>query len=143
MSTRWPKDPLLRRGRSVVSKLHVHLVFTTKYRRDVLTAAMLDRCEQVMGAVCADFGAQLVEFNGKGDYVHLLVTYSPTVQLSRLVNSLKGVSSRRLRQEFPELHHYLWRGHLWSPSYFAGSVGGAPRAVLRRYIEDQRRPESE
>lgn len=94
-----------------------------------------------MGAICADFDAQLVEFNGADDHVHLLVTYPPTVQLSRLVNSLKGVSARRLRQEFPALRRHLWRGHLWSPSYFAGSVGGAPIAVLRRYIEVQRRAE--
>lgn len=143
MSPRWPNDPELRRGRSVVSKLHVHLVFTTKYRRGVLTGAMLDRCAQVMAVVCADFDCELVEFNGEDDHVHLLITYPPTVQLSRLVNSLKGVSARRLRQEFPQLHRRLWRGHLWSPSYFAGSVGGAPLAVLRRYIEQQRRPESD
>jgi REP-associated tyrosine transposase len=140
MSPRWPQDPELRRGRSVVFQLHVHLVFTTKYRRNVLTAAMLDRCEQVMGAVCADFGAQLAEFNGEDDHVHLLVTYPPAVALSRLVNSLKGVASRRLRQEFPEIRARLWRGHLWSPSYFAGSVGGAPLAVLRAYIQQQRGP---
>jgi putative transposase len=67
----------------------------------------------------------LVECNGEAEHVHLLVTYPPTVQLSRLVNSLKGVSSRRLRQEFPELARHYWRARrLWSGSYFAGSVGG-------------------
>jgi Transposase IS200 like len=65
----------------------------------------------------------------------------PTVALSRLVNSLKGVSSRRLRQEFPELTRHYWQAkRLWSGSYFAGSVGGAPLNVLRVYIEQQRRP---
>jgi putative transposase len=60
--------------------------------------------------------------------------------LSRL-NSLKGVSSRRLRQEFPELARHYWRvRRLWSGSYFAGSVGGAPLNVVRAYIEQQRRP---
>lgn len=61
--------------------------------------------------------------------------------MSRLVNSLKGVSSRRPRQEFPELHRHYWRAkRLWSGSYFAGSVGGAPITVLRQYIEQQNRP---
>ena len=61
--------------------------------------------------------------------------------LSRLVNSLKGVSSRRLRQEFPDLARHYWRARrLWSGSYFAGSDGGAPLNVLRAYIEQQRRP---
>jgi putative transposase len=86
------------------------VVFTTKDRRDVLTAAMLDRCEQVMAKVCADFDAQLVAFNGEDDHVHLLVNHLPSLQLSRLVNSLKGVSSRWLRQEFPAIGTRLWCG---------------------------------
>jgi putative transposase len=60
--------------------------------------------------------------------------------VSHLVNSLKGVSARVMRRDHPELHHRFWRGHLWSPSYFAGSVGGAPLSVLRQYIENQQRP---
>jgi len=79
------------------------LVFTPKYRRGPFTSAILDRCEQIMADVCADFGAQLGEFNGETDHVHLLVHYPPKVALSRLVNSLKGVSARRLRQEFPAI----------------------------------------
>jgi putative transposase len=72
------------------------------------------------------------------------VNYPPKVRLSDLVNSLKGVSSRRLKQEFPSLEAF-WsvrksRDVLWSPSYFAGSVGGTPLAVLKQYIEQQSRP---
>jgi putative transposase len=62
------------------------------------------------------------------------------VAVSQLVNSLKGVSARIMRRDHPELEQRLWRGHLWSPSYFAGSVGGAPLSVLRQYIQDQQRP---
>ena len=94
-----------------------------------------------MRAVCEDFGCELVEFNGDTEQVHLLVNFPPTVALSRLVNSMKGVSSRRLRQEFPDLARHYWGARrLWSGSYFAGSVGGAPLNVLRAYIEQQRRP---
>jgi len=74
-------------------------------------------------ADCEDFGCKLVEFNGETEHIHLLVNLPPTVALSRLVNSLKGVSSRRLRQEFPDLARHYWRTRrLWSESYFAGSV---------------------
>ncbi|KQM02756.1 Transposase IS200 like, partial [Frankia sp. CpI1-P] len=67
--------------------------------------------------------------------------FPPKIALSKLVNSLKGVSSRRMRQEFPDLARHYWRANrLWSGSYFAGSVGGAPLDVLRRYIEEQTRP---
>lgn len=122
--------------------LHVHLVFTPKYRRRVFTKAMLERMGQVMAEVCADFGASLEEFNGEADHVHLLVTYPPTVALSSLVNSLKGVSSRHLRKEFgPQLRRHLWGNRLWSPSYFAGSDGGAPLSVVKDYITNQKAPD--
>jgi putative transposase len=121
--------------------LHAHLVFVTKYRHPVFTAIHPDRVEAIMGAVCADFGCELVEFNGKTEHVHLLVNLPPTVALSRLVNSLKGVSSRRLRQEFPDLARHYWRARrLWSGSYFAGSVGGARLNVLRAYSSSSPTP---
>lgn len=87
------------------------------------------------------FAQPLTEFNGETDHVHLLVNYPPKVQLSKLINSLKGVSSRKLKQHHPELVKpaYL-KNTLWSPSYFAGSVGGAPIEVLRQYIEQQKPP---
>jgi putative transposase len=130
-----------RRGRSVVAALHVHLVFVTKYRRGVLSERAMTVLRGAMEVVCADFGAQLAEFDGEDDHVHLLVEYPPTVQLSKLVNSLKGVSSRRLRAEnFPEITAKLWAGHLWSPSYFVASCGGAPLSIIRTYIEAQRTP---
>jgi putative transposase len=118
------------------------LVFVTKYRRGVLDDAMLARCEQVMREVCTDFGAELREFNGQADHVHLLVHYPPTFALSRLVNSLKGVSSRRLRQEYAgQMNQACTAGHLWAPSYFAASCGGAPLSIIQEYIRGQQRPD--
>jgi putative transposase len=131
----------VRPGRHGVFALHAHLVFVTKYRHPVFTTIHLDRMAAIMGAVCEDFGCELVEFNGETEQVHLLVNFPPTVARSRLVNSLKGVSSRRLRQEFPDLARHDWRARrLWPGSYFAGSVAGAPLNVLRAYLEQQRQP---
>lgn len=79
--------------------------------------------------------------DGEDDDVHLLVNYPPKVPLSKLVNSLKGVSSRRLRQMHPTLARRYWKGVLWSPSYFAASCGGAPLEIIRQYIKQQRTPE--
>lgn len=94
-----------------------------------------------MRAVCTDFEVELVEFNGGANHVHLLVNFPPKLALSKLVNSLKGVSSRRLRQEFPDLVHHYWRtNRLWSGSYFAGSVGGGPLSIVRHYIQQQDPP---
>lgn len=132
---------VIRRGRHAIWDLHAHLVFVTKYRRGALSPAVLMDCERIMGEVCQDFGCELVEFNGEDDHVHLLVRFPATVQLSRLVNSLKGVSSRHLRRLHAEhLSRYLWAGHLWSRSYYCGTAGGAPLAVVAEYVRSQRRP---
>lgn len=94
----------------------------------------------IFSKVCTDFNAQLVECNGEDDHVHLLVEYPPQISLSKLVNSLKGVSSRRLRQDRPEVRGRYFKGVLWSPSYFAASCGGAPISIIRQYVERQREP---
>jgi len=120
-----------------VFALHAHLVHVTKYRRAVFTDKQLTAMEPVLAHVCADSGATLVEFHGEDDHVHLLIEYPPTVQLSKLVNSLKGVSSRKLRQRFPARTH---RDQLWSPSYLAASRGDAPLSIIQQYVEQQRRP---
>lgn len=136
------KETDLRRGRHVVFNLHVHLVFVAKYRRKVFTKEILDDMRQIFESVCADFEAQLVEFDGENDHVHLLVNYPPKVSISKLVNSLKGVSSRMIRQKnYPGIREKLWGGALWSPSYFAGSCGGAPISIIRQYIEQQNTPD--
>jgi len=121
--------------------MHVHLVFVTKYRRDVFNKDILDDLRPIFASVCADFESELVEFDGEHDCVHLLVNYPPKVAVSHLVNSLKGVSSRMIRKKnYPSIRQKLWGGALWSPSYFAGSCGDAPIAVIRQYIEQQKTP---
>lgn len=131
----------IRTGRHCVFVLHAHLVFVTKYRHKVFTDTHLTRLEEIMREVRADFETELTEFNGENNHVHLLVNFPPKIALSRLVNSLKGVSSRRMRQEFPELAaHYYRANKQWSGPYFAGSMGGAPLSIVRQYIEQQNRP---
>jgi putative transposase len=130
----------IRSGRHCVFNIHVHLVFVTKYRKDVFTKPMLDAMEGMFKKVCLDFEAELTEFNGEDDHVHLLINYPPKVAVSNLVNSLKGVSSRHLRKDFPEIKNKLWGGSLWSPSYFASSCGGAPLEIIKQYIEQQQTP---
>lgn len=96
----------------------------------------------IFSKICLDFDAELVEFDGEDDHVHLLVNYPPKVAVSNLVNSLKGVSSRMIRKKnYPSIQKKLWGNMLWSPSCFAGSCGGAPIAVIRQYIEQQQTPE--
>jgi putative transposase len=131
----------IRHGRHCVFLMHVHLVFVTKYRREVFTQVILQELRNIFTRVCADFESDLLQFEGEDDHVHLLVNYPPKVSVSALVNSLKGVSSRMIRQKnYPRMRKKLWGAALWSPSYFAGSCGGAPIAVIRQYIEQQQTP---
>ena len=131
-----------RTGRHCVFALHVHLVFVSKYRRLVFTKEIGEDLRTIFSDVCQDFEATLEEFDGERDHVHLLITYPPKVAISRLVNSLKGVSSRMIRKKhYPSIERALWGGNLWSPSYFAGSAGGAPLSIIREYIEQQDTPD--
>lgn len=134
------KKQALRTGRHCVFAMHVHLVFVAKYRKKVFDADAIERLRRIFASVCADFDSTLVEMDGEGDHVHLLVEYPPAVTVSRLVNSLKGVGSRLLNKERPDIGKRRWEGALWSPSYFAASCGGAPISIVRQYIEQQATP---
>ena len=127
----------LRTKRHVVHALHMHLVFITRYRRKVFNVLMMERMKYHFERVCEEFGCRLIETGGEGDHVHLLVEPLPHTTPSKLVNSLKGVSSRMLRKEFPQLEKHFWKGGLWSPSYFIASCGGAPLKIVKEYIEKQ------
>ncbi|MEQ4722876.1 transposase [Nonomuraea sp. B19D2] len=106
MSPRWEFNPHIRTGRHCIHELTAHLVFLTKYRHNVFTEPMLKHCEQIMKDVCDKYECQLTEFN--------------------------GVSARYLRQEYnTHVRQYLWDGHLWSCSHYAGSTADANPATVR------------
>ena len=130
------KSIQIRTGRHCVFNMHIHLVFVTKYRRKVFNKIILDALEQIFQNVCSDFEAELVEFNGEKDHRHLLIHYPPKVSISKLVNSLKDVSSRLIKRDYPDyIQKFLWKNTLWSPSYFAASCGGAPLGLIQKYIQ--------
>lgn len=133
-----------RTGRSCVYKNHAHLVFVTKYRRNVFTRAMLDRLSVILAETCLQMDCELLEFGGEDDHVHCLVAVHPKLAVASLVAKLKGKSSYLLRREFWErIKPMLWGEHFWSPSYCVVSCGGASLDVVKRYIEQQREPPSE
>lgn len=129
----------LRTKRHCVFLLHVHLVFVTKYRRKIFNHEHLEEMKLIFTRVCQSFESELIECDGETDHVHLLVSYPPKIPVSRLVNSLKTSTSRVLRNKYPQhIKRHLWKDSLWSPSYFAGSCGGAPLELVKNYIESQR-----
>lgn len=128
---------MYRRERHSVTDLKTHLVCVTKYRKPVFTDESLKLIEDSFRAVAAKMNFQVLEFNGEADHVHALIEYPPKLSISQITNALKGVSSRRYGQAGNTKPH---KEALWSPSYFAVSVGGAPLETLKRYIKEQSRP---
>jgi len=130
---------MYRKERHSVTDLKVHLVCVTKDRKPVLIEDGLKLIEQSFGEVALKMHFNILEFNGEADHVHALIEYPPKLSLSAITNALKGVSSRRYGTAgYPKPH----KESLWSPSYFAVSVGGAPIEVLKQYIKDQSRPKT-
>jgi len=129
----------IRRGRHVVSKLHCHLVFVTKYRKGAITERVFQSLLESWKRTADSMALVLVETNFEEDHVHLHIEYPASQSVSKIVNALKGASSFYLRQaNFPEVRSCLWGRHFWSPSYFASSCGGASLEVLAQYISNQR-----
>jgi putative transposase len=125
----------LNRGRHSVTALKAHLVFVTKYRRKLFTSESLEFLKLSMEEIARKMEFTIVEFNGESEHIHILVNYPPKYSISKIVNHLKGASSRLYRSRYPNSG-----SHLWSPAYFASSVGGAPIQVLKEYIKNQKSP---
>ena len=125
------------KNRHAAYLLHAHIVFVTKYRRKVLSDLHHDAFVVAASHVCGEAGVTLEECNGEADHVHLLVNYPPSVQLTKLINSLKAVTSRRLRQQFADLTGAYHKPVLWSRAYFVSSCGGAPLEIVKEYIKNQ------
>jgi putative transposase len=125
----------------VVSAPHAHTAVVTNYRPGVPDVGMPQCCQDTIRNLSADVGAELREFNGEDDHVHLLVDYPPKAAIPAPVNSLMAASAQRLRSEATgQVNRQTMHRHFWSPSYLAASCGDAPPGVIRQYIEQQRRP---
>lgn len=128
------------RKRHSISKLVVHLVFTTKYRRKLLTGVMIEQLRGALESACEKLECDLIEMDGEEDHIHLLVAYPPKLSISVMVNNLKAVSSRMLRLQNTHLVRQSKSAALWSRSYFACSAGGATIETLKAYVDSQSTP---
>lgn len=135
------KNDFISSGRAV-SDLKAHLVLTTKYRKKVLTAEMIQRLTDLVVSLSEKWDCKVVEFNGEEDHVHLLFQYYPQMELPKFISNLKSVTSRKLRAEFKnEINQVYWKKVFWNESYFIASCGGVTVSVLKKYIEHQDSPD--
>jgi len=129
------------RKRHSVSKLVVHLVFTTKYRRKLFTGVMIEQLREAFESACVKLECELIEMDGEEDHVHLLIAYPPKLSVSVMVNNLKSISSRVLRLQNTNLTRQSKSAVLWSRSYFACTAGGATIETLKAYVDSQNTPD--
>jgi len=127
--------------RHSVSKLVVHLIFTTKYRRKIFDGMMIRQIREALMSAAEKLEIEILEMDGEADHVHILVAYPPKLAVSVLVNNLKSISSRRVRILNTNLRKASNSGVLWSRSYFACSAGGATVETRKAYVESQKTPD--
>jgi len=120
-----------------VYSLNYHLIFCVKYRRKVLVEKISNRLKELVSEVSKEFQVKIIELGTDKDHIHILFKTKPTVNMTKYINSIKGVSSRKLFLEFPEIKLKLWKGHLWSRSYCLLTTGQTTLDILRRYVESQ------
>ncbi len=134
----------LRKGVHAIFKIQFHIIFVTKYRKNVINKAILDKLQEVFSRVCEKRKCELLEFNGEENHVHLLVDAHPDNNISQMVSSLKSASSRIIRKEFEEyLKQFYWKKEdpsFWTDAYCIISSGGAPLNIIREYIQSQETP---
>lgn len=120
----------------VVYSCKYHVVWCPKYRRKVLIDEISDRLKELIQSTASEINAEIIEMEVMPDHVHLLLEVDPQYGINRAIRHIKGVSSHALRTEFPKLKSRL--PTLWTNSYFVSTVGGAPLAAIKKYIENQK-----
>ena len=124
-------------GAHTTHRLQYHLVWVPKYRKRILRGPLARRLYELL-AQCAEINHwTIVELNVQTDHIHLLVQLPPKEAVSHAVHLMKGGTSRKIREEFPELDEFLWGDSLWADGYFAESVGQVTEARIRAYIQNQ------
>lgn len=129
------------RHRHSVSKLVVHLIFCTRYRRKLLDGEIIRQRRDAVTHAAERLEIDILEIDGEADHVHILIAYPPKLAVSVLVNNLKSISSRMMRQQNAQLQKQSAAGILWSRSCFACSAGGATIETLKAYVASQKTPD--
>ena len=127
-----------RRSAQAVFDLKYHVVWITKYRYKILRGRVAERARDLIRQSCEAREVVIIRGAISADHVHMLLSAPAHMAPSKLVQSLKGRSSRRLREEFPELRKRYWGQHLWARGYFCATVGAVDEATIKAYIENQK-----
>jgi len=126
-----------RHGAHTVFEIHLHVVWTTKYRRPALTGEVAMRVRDLIREICGQHEVTILKGHVAKDHVHLFVSIPPQVTISRMIQWLKGKSSYKMLGEFPHLQKQFWGRHMWARGYFCCSSGNVTDEVIAEYIANQ------
>jgi len=126
-----------------VSNLTVHIVWSTKYRYSVLQGDIQFRCRTILQQICESEDVVILKGVVSKEHIHIHINYLPSLSISDLVKKLKGRSSRKLQQEFPELKKRYWGQHFWSIGFGCWSTGNITDEMVNEYLEHHRKPEED
>lgn len=130
----------LKYARTCIYNCNYHIVFSTKYRRPVLTEDIEKRLKELVQEIAKDKGFEVAQIEvGEQDHVHIFASAHPKMSPSLIVKYIKGITARKLFIEFPELKNRLRKGHLWNPSYYIETIGSISEDAIKKYIENQRK----
>ncbi len=126
-----------RRGAHTVYEIHLHLVWTTKYRKPVLAGEAATRVRDLIREICGTNDVKIMKGHVSKDHVHLLVSIPPQVTISRLMQWLKVKTSHKIMLEFPHIKKHYWGELLWARGYFCYSTGNVTDEIIAAYIANQ------
>lgn len=132
--------PNVKQARTCVYNCNYHIVFSTKYRKRVLTPKIEKELKSIVSEIANEKGFEVSVMEvGEQDHVHIFVSAHPKISPSYITKMIKGISARKLFLKFPELKKMMWKGHLWNPSYYIETVGSVSEEAIRKYIENQKK----
>ena len=125
---------------NAVHSLMYHLIIVVKYRQDVFVSDKIsERCKEIVERLIENDGEEVVNIECGVDHIHILLKTKPSTNIPKLVNIIKGRSSRTLREEFSEeFKTKLWGDSFWSPSYYLATTGNVSLDTLIKYVNNQR-----
>ena len=132
-----------RRGAHTVFEIHLHIVFTTKYRKPALSGEVATRVRDLIREICAQHEGKTMKGHVAKDHVHLLVSIPPQVTIGRLLQWLKGKTAHHPLAEFAHLKKQFWGMHLWARGYFCCSSGNVTDEIVAEYIANRNQNQDE
>lgn len=129
---------MLKHNRTNVYDFNFHLVFVTKYRKQIFTSKKTqDVMNEILYGIAKNNDTEIKYIEVMPDYIHMIVSFSPDKTPSSIVKSFKGTSARQWFKQYPQTKQLLWGGHLWSPNYFISTSGNISKKIVSNYIENQ------